>query len=83
MPDRVQAASPDVIWVSSRGELESGMETTVTPIQTTVVSGGPRARGYATTIKLENKVIRKRKKGEGGRGRKLPYYYYFIKWSDE
>ena len=31
MPDRVQAASPDVIWVSSRGELESGMETTVTP----------------------------------------------------
>ena len=72
MPDRVQAASPDVIWVSSRGELESGMETTVTPIQTTVVSGGPQARGNATMIKLESKEIRKRKKGEGGRGRKLP-----------
>ena len=71
MPDRVQAASPDVIGVSSRGSW-SGMETTVTPIQSTVVSGGPQARGNATMIKLESKVIRKRKKGEGGRERKFP-----------
>ena len=48
------------------------METTVTPIQSTVVSGGPQARGNATMMKLESKVIRKRKKGEGGRGRKFP-----------
>ena len=47
------------------------METTVTPIQSTVVSGGPQARGNATMIKLESKVIRKRKKGEGGRERKF------------
>ena len=48
------------------------METTVTPIQSTVVSGGPQARGNATMIKLESKVIRNIEKGEGGRGRKLP-----------
>ena len=71
MPDRVQTASPDVIWVSSRGELERHGNNGNT-IQTTVVSGGPQARGNATMIKLESKEIRKRKKGEGGRGRKLP-----------
>ena len=66
MPDRVQAASPDVIGVSSRGSW-SGMETTVTPIQSTVVSGGPQARGNATMIKLESKEIRReRRVREGG-----------------
>ena len=43
------------------------METTVTPIQTTVVSGGPQARGKATMIKLESKEIRReRRVREGG-----------------
>ena len=43
------------------------METTVTPIQTTVVSGGPQARGNATMIKLESKEIRReRRVREGG-----------------
>ena len=31
-----------------------------------------QARGNTTMIKLESKVIRKRKKGEGGWGRKFP-----------
>ena len=70
MPDRVQAASPDVIGVSSRGSW-SGMETTVTPIQSTVVSGGPQARGTATKIKLESRIVRKRKKGERGGGEEI------------
>ena len=48
------------------------METTVTPTQSSMVSGGPQARGTATKIKLESKIVRKRKKGEGGRGRKFP-----------
>ena len=47
------------------------METTVTPTQSSMVSGGPQARGTATKIKLESKIVRKRKKGEGGRGRKI------------
>ena len=47
------------------------METTVTPTQSSMVSGGPQARGTATKIKLESKIVRKRKKGEGGWGRKI------------
>jgi hypothetical protein len=47
------------IWVSSRGELERHGNNGNT-IQTTVVSGGPQARGNATMIKLESKVIRNR-----------------------
>ena len=54
------------IWVSSRGELERHGNNGNT-IQTTVVSGGPQARGNATMIKLESKEIRReRRVREGG-----------------
>ena len=54
MPDRVQAASPDVIGVSSRGSW-SGMETTVTP--NPEIRGG--IDGLGARVCFEGTVVRR------------------------